>query len=39
LVELDSRELRVTDTGRVFVRAIAQVFDAFEPAAVAAKAV
>lgn len=34
-----SRELRVTDTGRVFVRTIAQVFDAFQAAAVASKAV
>ena len=39
LVEMDSREIRVTDVGRFFVRAIAQVFDAFAPAGVASKAV
>ncbi len=39
LVEMDSREIRVTDVGRFFVRSIAQVFDAFAPAGVASKAV
>lgn len=39
LVELDHREIRVTDVGRFFVRSIAQIFDVFAPAAVASKAV
>jgi oxygen-independent coproporphyrinogen-3 oxidase len=34
-----SRVIRVTQAGRIFVRTIAQVFDAFQPAAVASKAV
>jgi oxygen-independent coproporphyrinogen III oxidase len=34
-----SRVIRVTRTGRIFVRAVAKVFDAFQPAAVASKAV
>jgi oxygen-independent coproporphyrinogen-3 oxidase len=34
-----SRVIRVTQAGRIFVRAIAQVFDAFQPAAVASRAV
>jgi oxygen-independent coproporphyrinogen-3 oxidase len=34
-----SRVIRVTSTGRIFVRAIAKVFDAFQSAAVASKAV
>jgi oxygen-independent coproporphyrinogen-3 oxidase len=34
-----SRIIHVTRTGRVFVRAIARVFDAFQPAVVASKAI
>src|SRR5262245_45170055 len=34
-----SREITVTPAGRIFVRSIAKVFDAFQPAAVASKAV
>jgi oxygen-independent coproporphyrinogen-3 oxidase len=34
-----SRVIRVTPAGRIFVRSIARVFDAFQPAAVASKAV
>jgi oxygen-independent coproporphyrinogen-3 oxidase len=34
-----SRTIRVTSTGRIFIRTIAQVFDAFQSAAVASKAV
>jgi oxygen-independent coproporphyrinogen-3 oxidase len=33
------RTIRITPTGRVFIRTIAQVFDAFQSAAVASKAV
>jgi oxygen-independent coproporphyrinogen-3 oxidase len=35
----ESRIIRVTPSGRIFVRAVAQVFDAFYSAAVASKAV
>jgi oxygen-independent coproporphyrinogen-3 oxidase len=35
----DSRTIRVTSAGRIFVRTIARVFDAFQAAAVASKAV
>jgi coproporphyrinogen III oxidase-like Fe-S oxidoreductase len=34
-----SRTIRVTPAGRIFVRTIAQAFDAFQSAAVASKAV
>jgi oxygen-independent coproporphyrinogen-3 oxidase len=34
-----SRAVRITPAGRVFVRTIAKVFDAFQSAAVASKAV
>jgi len=34
-----ARVIRVTPAGRIFVRSVAQVFDAFQPAAVASKAV
>ena len=34
-----SRIIRMTDRGRTFLRAVARVFDAFQPAAVASKAV
>jgi hypothetical protein len=33
------RQITVTPVGRIFVRAIAKVFDAFQSAAVASKAV
>jgi oxygen-independent coproporphyrinogen-3 oxidase len=35
----ESRVIRITPTGRIFVRAVAQVFDAFHSAAIASKAV
>jgi hypothetical protein len=35
----DTRVITVLKTGRLFIRSVAQVFDAFQPAAVAAKAV
>ena len=34
-----SRAITVLKTGRLFIRSVAQVFDAFQPAAIAAKAV
>ncbi len=34
-----SRTIHITPAGRIFVRAVAQTFDAFEPATVASKAV
>ena len=34
-----SRTIRVTAAGRIFIRSVARVFDAFQPAAVASKAV
>jgi oxygen-independent coproporphyrinogen-3 oxidase len=34
-----SRTIRVTPVGRIFVRTIAKVFDAYQPAAVASRAV
>jgi oxygen-independent coproporphyrinogen-3 oxidase len=34
-----TRQIRVTPTGRLFVRSIARIFDAFQPATVASKAV
>jgi coproporphyrinogen III oxidase-like Fe-S oxidoreductase len=36
LVELDATGVRATETGRWFIRAIAQVFDAYSPEATAA---
>jgi oxygen-independent coproporphyrinogen-3 oxidase len=34
-----SRTIRITPAGRIFIRAVAKVFDAFQPSAVASKAV
>lgn len=34
-----SRTIRVTTAGRIFIRSVARIFDAFQPAAVASKAV
>jgi Mn-dependent DtxR family transcriptional regulator len=34
-----SRMIRITPTGRIFVRSVARVFDTFQSAAVASKAV
>jgi len=35
----NSRIIRITPAGRIFVRSVARVFDAFQAAAVASKAV
>jgi len=37
--ETTSRVIRVTSSGRIFVRIVAKVFDAFQSAAIASKAV
>jgi hypothetical protein len=39
LIELGSREIRLTYTGRIFARTVAQIFDAFSTAPIASMAV
>ena len=34
-----SRQIKITDTGRIFIRVVANAFDAFQPAQTASKAV